>query len=201
MKINQFPQYPMSFFCAENILSNSEIDTILKNVKSLKSQDSKITVGKSESNDFIQNSSFRTSTIKWIPEIPPTEWLYKKLHDCILESNNTWNFTLSSIEEQIQYSEYNSTQKGHYTWHVDIANDVFALRKLSVIVQLSSSEEYEGGDVEFFTGGDIDQNKIKAIRNKGSVTVFPSYMLHRVTPVTKGIRKSLVLWVGGTQFR
>ena len=70
-------------------------------------------------------------------------------------------------------------------------------RKVSVIVQLSDTSEYKGGELQINTGG-----QIKTIpKVKGSVVIFPSYLLHRVTPVTTGLRKSLVLWAGGGHYK
>jgi PKHD-type hydroxylase len=71
-------------------------------------------------------------------------------------------------------------------------------RKISIVVQLSDPDEYEGGELQIQTGS---ESYISILKKKGAVTLFPSYMRHRVTPVTKGVRKSLVLWVGGSTFR
>jgi PKHD-type hydroxylase len=71
-------------------------------------------------------------------------------------------------------------------------------RKISITIQMSESDEYAGGDLELWTGG---KESIKAPRGKGVAVLFPSYILHRVSPVTDGIRKSLVLWVGGSHYR
>jgi PKHD-type hydroxylase len=73
-------------------------------------------------------------------------------------------------------------------------------RKVSITVQLSDPSEYEGGDLQYFRGGNPD-NADTVFKKKGYVFLFPSYMMHRVTPVTQGVRKSLVLWVGGEHYR
>lgn len=100
----------------------------------------------------------------------------------------------------IQYTVYEANNKGHYDWHPDeevcvgIARK--SARKLSLTVQLSDPSDYEGGVFEF--------NKYDlpdVIKNKGTVLVFPSPQLHRVTPVTKGVRKSLVAWFEGPDWR
>jgi PKHD-type hydroxylase len=70
-------------------------------------------------------------------------------------------------------------------------------RKLSVVLQLSDPSEYEGGDLEIMNCSEPTQVK----KEKGLVTAFPSFMLHRVTPVTKGIRRTLVVWLTGPRFR
>jgi PKHD-type hydroxylase len=63
---------------------------------------------------------------------------------------------------------------------------------------LTDSALYEGGDLEIWQGGEV---RDKTPRGSGIVIIFPSYMMHRVTPVTKGVRRSLVLWVGGEHYK
>lgn len=70
-------------------------------------------------------------------------------------------------------------------------------RKLSISVQLSGSEEYEGGDLQFM----INQNTVSVPRTKGTVVIFPSFILHRVTPITQGLRQSVVAWLAGPPYR
>ena len=100
------------------------------------------------------------------------------------------------MSESIQYTEYYGTNEGGYEWHMDCGEKIQNQRKISVTVQLSDSNEYEGGDLEFNIG-----RKITAQREKGVAVIFPSFYLHRVTPVTSGIRKSFVLWVGGEPYK
>ena len=120
-----------------------------------------------------------------------------------VEANDvSWNFDLHSLPEQIQYTEYYGTDNGHYGWHADIGPDILSSRKVSITVQLSEANEYEGGDLQLFRGGDYKEESFDtAYRGAGSVFIFPSYLLHRVTPVTKGTRKSFVLWLGGGHYR
>ena len=116
-----------------------------------------------------------------------------------LEANNSlWHFDLISVDEKIQYTEYYDTADGHYTWHQDIGGGSASKRKISITVQLSDPEEYEGGDLEMWQGGEAI---VKSERGAGVVFIFPSYMMHRVTKVTKGTRRSFVLWVGGQHYR
>ena len=141
-------------------------------------------------------SEYRKSQIKWCPQTEEWEWVYRKLHNMIAESNNImWKFDLSTMNEQIQYTEYYEGG-GHYDWHMDCGIGIQNQRKVSVTVQLSAPDEYEGGDLEFNIG-----KRMTAQRNKGAAVIFPSFYLHRVTPVTKGTRKSFVLWVGGEPYR
>jgi PKHD-type hydroxylase len=117
----------------------------------------------------------------------------------ITEANDElWKFDIHDVLENIQYTEYHATDDGHYDWHQDIGPGNASLRKISLTVQLTEDSAYEGGDLEIWNGG---SNSDKTPRGSGVVIIFPSYMMHRVTPVTSGIRRSLVLWVGGQHFK
>jgi|TARA_R110000744_G_scaffold112633_1_gene211309 PKHD-type hydroxylase len=138
----------------------------------------------------------RNSDIKWLVPNNEYSWIYDTLMQYVQEANSIWKFNLYSIIDDIQYTEYKGGG-GHYDWHIDIGPGSIAHRKVSIIVQLSDPSEYKGGILEINTGGGI-----KAIPQvKGSVVIFPSYLQHRVTPVTSGLRKSLVLWAGGEHYK
>ena len=147
-----------------------------------------------------ENLDSRSSSIKWIPFSEDTKWIYDKIGTMAYEANKEmYNFDLNFMPEQIQYTEYYGTDKGHYDWHMDIGSQGFMpSRKLSVTVQLSGPDEYDGGDLHFWTGG---QYPMSGPRGKGNVVIFPSFLLHRVTPVVKGTRKSFVLWLGGGHYK
>ena len=89
----------------------------------------------------------------------------------------------------------------HYGWHADIGPGLLSKRKISITVQLSEPDEYEGGDMEVFKGGSMKGPFDQAPRKAGCVFIFPSFMMHRVAPVTKGTRKSFVLWLGGNHYK
>ena len=91
----------------------------------------------------------------------------------------------------IQYSVYTEQEQGYYDWHVDMGPH--HARKLSLVCHLSDPSEYEGGELQINSSGRI----IDTEKGIGNVIIFPSYLLHRVTPVTRGVRKTLVLWVKG----
>ena len=145
--------------------------------------------------------------IKWIPTHNSTwNWLYERMMKLSVEANaELWKFDLRTALESIQYTEYYASENGHYDWHQDIGpGELPSKRKVSITIQLSESGDYEGGDLMICTGsngsGKLDNNEI-CPRGKGVGVLFPSYMMHRVSPVTKGTRKSLVLWVGGGHYR
>jgi len=143
------------------------------------------------------SENIRKSTIKWLHPDENTEWIYDCLMTYVNEANNTlWKFDLHSIIDSIQYTVYNGGG-GHYDWHMDIGPDSIAHRKVSIVVQLSDEKDYTGGDFQIHTGRGIQALS----KEKGMVAIFPSYLLHRVTPVLSGTRKSLVLWAGGGHYK
>jgi len=153
-------------------------------------------------------SDTRVSRVKWVPQNTQWWWLYEKLNNMAIEANNSlWKFQLHTMPEQIQYTEYLGHKDGKYEWHQDIGPGLGSQRKISITVQLSDADEYEGGDLELFKGGpfpvgnDISKTHIEtAPRKAGCVFIFPSFLMHRVAPVTKGTRKSFVLWLGGAHY-
>lgn len=180
-----------NYYYFENGFNSEDLDKIYKDVGEI---------------DFVKattiggdNKEARSSSIKWIPQNMKWNWLYSKLMDMAIEANqNLWNFDLHSAPEQIQYTEYYASEGGHYTWHQDIGPGMLSLRKVSITVQLSSPDEYEGGDLDIWQGGN---GHLTSPRGAGTVVIFPSYMMHRVSPVTTGTRRSFVLWLGGEHYR
>jgi len=144
----------------------------------------------------IDGSSKEIKRIRLINPDEKSEWLYDKLTKFALDANRTvWDFDLHSIIDDIQYTEY--LDGGFYDWHLDIGPDSLNHRKISIITQLSDSNEYEGGDLEFWTNGKF----ISVPKIKGYTILFPSFLLNRVTPVTKGVKKILVLWISGCSYK
>lgn len=158
-----------------------------------------------DSNHGLTNdsNSSRTSQIKWIDYSQKSNNLFNTLSSIIAKTNElNFNFEIVSSQDSIQYTEYYSSEKGKYNWHQDLSSPLGPpYRKLSLTIQLSDPNEYEGGDLEIYIPHPENGQIITVPKEKGNIVVFPSYMWHRVTPVTKGIRKSLVWWVGGSQFR
>ena len=136
------------------------------------------------------------------------EWIYNLLEPYMIQANKNagWNYDISGIESY-QIGRYTAKDSGHYDWHQDglggwknIYNKPLNVhlhnktRKLSMSLILNDPSEYEGGQLEIW-GKSVDVYK------KGSIIFFPSWILHRVTPVTKGTRYSLVMWFVGAPFR
>lgn len=182
-----------NYYFFEKGFDKKELLKIEKGIKSLK--ESKATTVGGGKDDV------RSSKVRWIPQNTEWHWLYEKLSNLAVEANDAlWDFDLHSIPELIQYTEYDAKDKGHYTWHQDIGPGILSKRKISITVQLSDSNEYEGGDLNLWSGGSED-SATTAYKGAGSVFIFPSYMMHRIAPLTKGVRKSFVLWLGGSHYR
>jgi PKHD-type hydroxylase len=143
------------------------------------------------------NIGIRSSRVYWLPKNQKFIDVYSTLFRMVGRANDVFfNFQIESIDAKIQYTVYDEASKGHYGWHMDIGS-INSRRKLSVVVQLSDPSEYEGGELQIQSDNTMP---ITLEKEKGTVLIFPSYLLHRVTPVTKGTRRSLVLWVEGPPF-
>jgi len=156
----------------------------------------------------------RHSDIVWIDD----RWIYKEIHPYVHKANNNagWNFQWDR-SESCQFTKYKLNQ--YYDWHFDSYDKPYEkgkdhpqtgrIRKLSMTCQLTDGSEYEGGELEFDFKNypphmrDEAKHKIqcKEILPKGSIVVFPSSIWHRVKPVTKGTRYSLVVWHLGYPFK
>ncbi len=142
------------------------------------------------------DTNTRTSHISWIP-FSKMDNMYKDIDKIMQATNrNHFGFDGMTINEMAQYTEY--PEGGFYEWHVD--NDVNMqyeppVRKISMTLLLSPESEFEGGDLELMAEGKIA--KIK----QGHAVFFASFIRHRVKPVIRGRRQSLVMWFGGTPFK
>jgi PKHD-type hydroxylase len=142
----------------------------------------------------------RESSISWLNNSELSEIL--QLYAQKANEAANWNFHVMCFETP-QFSTY--SQVGQYDWHMDVgveSEDDLVIRKLTLCVSLNDS--FEGGDFQIQRWCTPDANSryntVKEMRNKGSILVFPSFMFHRVTPVTKGQRYSLACWFRGPDF-
>jgi len=144
----------------------------------------------------VVDTKTRTSHISWIPFNKMPE-MYSTLEQIVNKTNNNhFGFDGIKITEQAQYTEYPSG--GFYDWHID--SDIVGMneppvRKISMTCLLSHESEFEGGGLELMSDGKIARPK------QGQAIFFASYIRHRVIPITKGVRKSLVMWFGGPSFK
>jgi len=149
----------------------------------------------------------RDSDLVWLGDT----WIYKEIHPFVHQANKNagWNFQWDH-SDLCQFTKYKLNQ--YYDWHNDSGEKIpphGKIRKLSMTCQLTDGSEYSGGELEFdFRQYDPPQRdeskhliKTTALLPKGSIIVFPSFVWHRVKPVTKGVRYSLVVWHLGYPFK
>jgi PKHD-type hydroxylase len=154
--------------------------------------------------------NIRDSNVSFLSD----RWLYNEIQPFIRRANElaNWNFEWD-YSEPCQFTKYKLNQ--FYEWHADSfvqpfkepecknINLIGKIRKLSLTCSLSHPEEYEGGKLQFKINSEKDERIITCdeILPKGSLVVFPSFVVHRVTTVTKGKRYSLVAWNCGYPFK
>jgi PKHD-type hydroxylase len=152
-----------------------------------------------------QDDALRSAEIAWLPAVEETAWVLDRLGEVCDDSNHRYGFELDGFGEDLQFTTYRRPG-AFYTWHQDGLDGPVANRKLSIVVQLSDPEAYEGADLELFqVVEDYDPDDARAFRRaaraRGSAMVFPAFEYHRVTPLVGGVRHSLVSWVSGPPFR
>jgi len=206
------------FFYFQNALTPRFCDELIKYGISQQEQlaltggqTTKINEGKPlDDKDIIDLKKKRDSNIVWLND----RWIYKEIQPYIRQANKLagWNFDWD-FSESCQFTKYKLNQ--FYDWHCDSWENAYndindknrhgKIRKLSVTCSLSDPKDYEGGELEFdFRNNDPDKptvRKCPEISPRGSIVVFPSHVWHRVKPVTKGTRYSLVIWNLGYPFK
>lgn len=149
------------------------------------------------------DDAVRRARIAWIPAEEPHTWIHDKLAGAVRRANRHYGFDLIGFTEELQFTEYEGAG-AFYDWHQDGLDGDLAVRKLSLVVQLSDPDDYEGGDLELFGLDGAAEGAVERrleTRQQGAVIAFPAFEFHRVTPVRSGTRRSLVCWVGGPPFR
>jgi len=184
-----------------------DCNKIIKKGKSKKVEKAMISDDKKE---FITKKEKRNSQVVWLDE----RWIYDIIQPFVHTANRNagWNFEWD-WSEPAQFTFY---KKGmHYNWHTDSLPKPYEkgtskgkIRKLTSVLVLSDPREYQGGELEFqFHAEDPQYNKkrtvtvAKEVAPKGSIIVFPSFVWHRVKPVTKGVRYSMPTWHLGWPFK
>lgn len=173
----------------EKAFSNEECDEIIKYCKKRKLSDGLV------NNPHSMDEKYRHSKILFFGP-GEMDWVFRKLTDICLNLNDRFfGFDLWGFGEGLQFTEYNAPG-GKYNYHLDRCFDK-PVRKLSLVVQLTDPKKYEEGNLELL----LSDEPTKINREKGYLVLFPSYILHRVTPIKKGTRHSLVGWITGKPFR
>lgn len=147
----------------------------------------------------IQQGDIRRARISWLDDEGPAAWVMERIMGAVAKANReTFDFDIAEFKERLQVAVYDESEEGHYDWHSDIGEGRIAqFRKATIVTQLSPAEDYEGGGLEINLGNRI----LSTPRDQGSATLFASFMLHRVVPVTRGTRLSLTCWSHGPRFR
>jgi PKHD-type hydroxylase len=180
--------FPHEFCWWGNAFTPDELDAIIRIGEAIELQ--KGTTGGGDS------PKVRDSYVSWLFPNEITGWIFERLAGVVHTINEQfYRFDLDGFFQGLQFTKYTAPGQ-HYTWHVDRGHGM-GVRKLSLSVQLSDPNDYEGGDLELKFGEEAQT----ASRDRGMICLFPSWSLHRVSPVTKGTRYSLVAWVSGPPFK
>jgi len=170
----------------KNLFSKEECQTIV-NLAKYKG----LVQGKTPS-----ESDVRQNKISWLYPNDNMSWVFEKVTNVITTLNEQYfKFDLFGLNEGFQFTNYEAPS-GKYGKHVDRKMNM-AVRKLSISIQLTNPEEYEGGELYLYE----DDKGTVMNKEQGTLVVFPSYTLHEVMPVTKGERNSLVSWITGPSFK
>jgi len=175
-----------------NLLTPEECNAIVKSGE----RDLKLVPGRID--DERVQDSLRKSEIGWLSPEGEHRWLFDRIKDCINAVNSDWfRYNLIGFEG-IQFTKYSGTGADFYSSHTDLkSTEIGTIRKLSFSIQLSDPKTYDGGEVLLYESltASAAMNK-----NVGSITFFPSYTVHEVLPVSRGVRYSLVGWAHGPPF-
>jgi PKHD-type hydroxylase len=193
MRVNLHKYYaPLKSFCIwRDGFTPEEIEKIKFLEELLEFEKGK--VGEDKKNPA--RKEVRDSDVSWILPNENTDWIFQRLSSIIPQVN--YDHFMFNIEgfDALQYTKYTSDQ--HYSWHMDYGHGWSnTVRKISMVMLLNDPEDYEGGEFEIVTGGDIDRPESFKPK-KGDIVFFASWMPHRVKPVISGERKSLVAWIEG----
>lgn len=178
----------------DDVFCEDELNTIIKLGNLFSEQEAQV-----GNNGGVIDKTIRDCKLSWFNINQNTNWIYKKLTDSVNSNNeNFFKFDLDKIET-LQFAKYREEDSGFYDKHIDpfVGEREPHNRKLSFVVQLSSPDDYEGGELALYFGKEPTIIK----KQRGRIVFFPSYTLHEVRPVTKGVRYSLVGWVHGPAFK
>ena len=175
-----------------NLFASAECDEIIR-LAQAELQDPGGLVG------GVQQGEIRRAKISWLNDEGSASWVMDRIMGAVAKANREmFDFDISDFRERLQVAVYDESDAGHYDWHSDIGEGQIAqFRKATIVTQLSRPDAYAGGGLEINLGSRV----LSAPRDQGSATLFASFMLHRVVPVTRGTRHSLTCWSHGPRFR
>ena len=143
-----------------------------------------------------QHENIRDTELFFLHPNEKNNWLFERIASVASRMNQThFNFDLDGSIHGLQLGRYGLGQG--YDWHADLGA-LAPRRKLSISIQLTEPSKYEGGEIEFYR---TETQTAKGWKERGAITVFPSWLLHRVSRVSEGKRWSVVTWLEGTPFR
>ncbi len=176
------------------LFNASELDALVRLGDGLTLEKAELSAGHGYEN-------IRSTKVAWIPRDAATESMYRRMEEAVLELNARYfRFDLSGLAA-LQYALYGGAEGGHFDWHKDYGRDpsdpAQEPRKLTLSLQLSDGGDYKGCDLQVRAGNLIDT----APRERGTIVAFPANVLHQVTPIESGVRRSLVSWAVGPEFR
>lgn len=147
-----------------------------------------------EDGNGYENLDYRVVGVRGIKPTPEYRWMFDRIGEAVARANREcWQYDIIGMREGLQFLEYENN--GHYNWHKDVGQGWNSSRKLTAIIQLTDGDSYDGCDLELEGG-------IKLGRDRGSITIFPSYYSHIVHPHTGGEpRNSLAVWIYGPPLR
>jgi len=178
----------------DGIFSAAELTAIEKHGDALAHQ-------KAELSGNAATDAIRVTRVAWFKRDAQTDAFYRRMEDAVLALNGRYfHYDLSGLVD-FQYAIYDGSEGGHFDWHKDYGRAADARnqepRKLTLSLQLSDVADYDGCELQAQSGNQTDI----APKSRGTLVAFPAYVLHRVTPITRGVRKSLVIWAAGPEFR
>ncbi|HVW74888.1 MAG TPA: 2OG-Fe(II) oxygenase [Rhizomicrobium sp.] len=179
----------------QGLFNDAELDAIARLGDGLALEKAELSVGGQGREDI------RRTLVAWMERGPQTEPLYRRMEEAVLALNaRFFRFDLSGLAS-FQYALYGGADGGHFDWHKDYGRDpadpAREPRKLTLSLQLSEPSSYEGCELQVRAGNQIDI----APRARGTLVAFPANVLHQVTPIRAGVRKALVVWAVGPEFR
>tara|TARA_R110000803_G_scaffold82641_1_gene148830 strand:+ start:2487 stop:3071 length:585 start_codon:yes stop_codon:yes gene_type:complete len=188
------------YYYYTKLFSSKFCDYVIQTGNSLQDQQAEIGGDLNSQEKGSKNLKTRNSNVVWIENKDILYPIMKVMQEANKASG--WNFNLDlNLDLKAQFTKYAKGQ--HYDWHCD-SSASNRNRKLSFTLNLSDPDTYKGGDFEFNYKDDTKNKrieKLKVAKEKGSCIIFPSFLYHRVTPVKKGIRYSLVVWLMGDNWR
>lgn len=184
------------FVVWEGVLEPGLVQDFARHAASLPHHDGTVDVGREA-----YDGKTRITKVAWVQRTAETAKFYDRIEEIVVSLNNQFfGYDLTAMVP-FQHLIYEADAQGHLEWHLDYAKETSQqgreFRKLSLSIQLSDPSDYDGGDLQAQVKGNIET----APKSFGTVIAFPSFILHRVTPLTRGVRHALVIWVLGPDFR